>query len=284
MPGPATTGGRLSISANEWNKLRSDARRAIQEAGRTGPAQSLPRSSDLVAVKHLSGAALPMYGIVGFWGNGSSGSIGPVYGPDDNLPEFKRRPVFKIRKVDDDESGGEGGHSDVGRFAILQQPLKPGYLGVAQVSGVALCKLDVVYETHVYADVKDGNADELKTGEVGAAEILWKQSGTGSGKWALVRLGNFVAPPLVGRLTTDSDAGSPLTVEIVDVYNNVTGRDTGREVSAYISFGIIQAPYTSNVVPANTLVHLRYDRVFNQFLAVAPLSAWYPRTAFDPTA
>ena len=275
MPAPVASGGKLSITAGEWNKLRADARRAIQDQGRTGPAQSLPRSSDLIAVKHLSGAVLPMYGIVGFWGNGSSGSIGPVYGPDDNLPEFKRRP---------DESGGEGGHSDVGRFAILQQPIKAGYLGVAQVSGVALCKLDVVYETHVYADVKDGNADELKTGEVGAAEILWKQSGTGSGKWALVRLGNFVAPPLVGRLTTDSDAGSPLTVEIVDVYSDGSGRDTGREVSAYISFGIIEAPYTSNVVPANTLVHLRYDRVFNQFLAVAPLQAWYPKTAFDPTA
>lgn len=282
MPAPVASGGKLSITAAEWNKLRADARRAIQDQGRKGPAQSLPRSSDLIAVKHLSGVALPTYGIVGFWGNGSSGSIGPVYGPDDNLPEFKGRPVFKVRPPADESLGS--GRNDIGRFAILQQPINPGYLGVAQVSGVAICKLNVAHAAHIYADIEDGNVDELKTNEYGAAEILWKQSGTGSGKWALVRLGSFVAPDIIGTLTTDSDAASPLTVAIVDVQGDGSHTTTGREVSAYISFGIIASPYTSNVVQAGTLVHLRFDRVHNQYCAVAPLQAYYPKTAFDPTA
>ena len=43
-------------------------------------------------------------------------------------------------------------------------------------------------ESHLYADVTDGDATKLTSGAFGSAMILWAESGTGT-KWAVVQLG-----------------------------------------------------------------------------------------------
>lgn len=279
--GPATPGAPLRISARQWNDIRAQARQAIAEAAKSGPAVSLPRSTDCVAVYNVSGVTLPMFGIVGFHGGSPSSARGPVIAPSVNLPEFQGRPVLKCRKP---LRGEYGGKNDIGRFGIVLQPIKNGWFGLAQVAGVATCKIDVEYEGHVYADVKNANADELKSHECGAAEILWKESGTGSGKWAIVRLGQFITPPLVGKFIDDPGTTSPIDTEIAYVLNDGSTVDTGRHVDARLSYGVIETPYTSNSPSAGHYAHLRYDRVADQFCAVAPLYSYYPITAFDPTA
>ena len=49
-------------------------------------------------------------------------------------------------------------------------------------------EIDVQDEEDEYADVADAEAGRLKSGLRGAAQILWKESGTGE-KWAVVRVG-----------------------------------------------------------------------------------------------
>lgn len=280
MAAPVASGGKLSISAGEWNKLRADARRVIQDQGRTGPAISLPRSTDCLAVRNDSNSARALFDVVAFNSHVATATRGLLITPDDNLPEFKGRPVLKAYKPCTDRIDGK---NDIGRFGILLQPLKSGAIGLAQISGATVCKINVEDEGHLYADVKIHESDELLSREVGAAEILWKEAGTGTGKWAIVRLGQFIAPPLIGMLTTDSDAADPLVVEVAYLVGS-TPYGTGRMVDAHLNCQAIKAPYTSNILPDGTPVVLRYERETDQFNIVAPFGAYYPLTGFDPTA
>lgn len=280
MATPVSPGDPLRISAHEWNTLRAQAKRAIQDQGRRGPAISLPRSTDCIAVKWIGSGALPMFGVCAFDGDLSSTLRGPVISPTDNLPEFKGRPVLKAYYPNRDEVAGR---NDIGRFGIALQPIRNQGIGLVQISGVVVTKLDVEYSTHRYADVKHGDKENLKTHECGAAEILWKESGTGADKWAMVRLGNFITPPLVCRLTEDSEETNPQSVEIVDLYGPADYTGTSRYVTAQVTYSINYAPYTNNSPHANDLALLRYDRRYDEFIAYAPFIACYPTTPFDPT-
>ena len=75
-----------------------------------------------------------------------------------------------------------------GNFVILQEPLKDGDIGSGLISGVCPVSIDVSNSTHKFADVAEGQTANLKSGPFGAAQILWKESGTGL-KWAVVQMG-----------------------------------------------------------------------------------------------
>ena len=81
----------------------------------------------------------------------------------------------------------------VGKFAILLEPIADGKIGVGCLGGVCPVKIDVEDEDHGYADIADAEAGNLKSCDCGAAQILWKEDGTGT-KWAVVRLGVPPAP------------------------------------------------------------------------------------------
>jgi hypothetical protein len=51
-------------------------------------------------------------------------------------------------------------------------------------------KIDIVNANHWHADVADNVAANLKSSAGGAAQIVWKESGTGV-KWGVVRLGRW---------------------------------------------------------------------------------------------
>jgi hypothetical protein len=97
---------------------------------------------------------------------------------DDNPTEFLGRPLF---------SGATPTALFVGLFAVTVEPIKSGDIGRAVASGVTPVKVDVVDEGHPAADVHVGQTATLKSAPSGAAQILYKGSGTGI-KWALVRL------------------------------------------------------------------------------------------------
>lgn len=104
----------------------------------------------------------------------------PVISPTDNYDHFASR-IF--------HNGAVPSSTDTGRFAVAQEPLGYGQIGLALVSGVTPVKVEVVDESHVFADVTAGDVTKLTSGTTGAAHILWKESGTGE-KWAVVRIGN----------------------------------------------------------------------------------------------
>jgi hypothetical protein len=68
--------------------------------------------------------------------------------------------------------------------------------------------MDVQNEDHRFADVGDEVAGHLVSAVSGAAEILWKESGTGV-KWAVVRLGPHAGALLWAKAQGNShDYGS----------------------------------------------------------------------------
>ena len=94
-------------------------------------------------------------------------------------------------------------------WCIAVEPIAAGKIGRVAVGGVVQVKVEIVDSAHTFARCKSSSS-ELRSTDNGEGLILWKQ-GTGSGQWALVRLGN-------GRGTQ------------IDVVTNVTLGATGISV------------------------------------------------------
>jgi hypothetical protein len=109
----------------------------------------------------------------------------PVILPADNLPGFYQHVLFR---------GITPSGSAI--FAILQEPCAKLSVARAVVSGVTPVLLNVGDESHTYADVDtaadDPTVDLITASTSTAAQILWKESGTGTGIRAVVRLANGV--------------------------------------------------------------------------------------------
>ncbi len=169
-------GDPLRITAKAWNEF-VDAAEFVKSL-RHGLANTGGRAltdQDVVLVKNASGGDLGRFGVL------SITSV--VYTPTDNPDGFKNQPVL---------SGVTPTANMAGDFVIALAPIPDGEIGPAVVSGVTVAYLNVISEDHEYADTAAGVAATLRTYDAGRAQIIWKESGTGS-KWAVVRLG--IEPP-----------------------------------------------------------------------------------------
>jgi hypothetical protein len=73
-------------------------------------------------------------------------------------------------------------------WCVAVEPIAANAVGRVAVGGVVQCKVEVTSADDKFVACK-ASTSELKTGTTGEGLILWKDSGTGSNKWALVRLG-----------------------------------------------------------------------------------------------
>lgn len=71
-------------------------------------------------------------------------------------------------------------------WGVAVEPIASGSIGRLAVAGVVQCKIQVDKSDDKFVACASGG---LKSGVKGESLILWKESGTGSGKWSLVRLG-----------------------------------------------------------------------------------------------
>lgn len=138
------------------------------------------RDQDIILVRNESGSDRKRFEVLGY--------DEPIFKPDTALGPFQRANAFI--------GTNPTVPAFIGKFCILLEPLKEGKIGKAAIGGIMPVKLDVWFETARFADVIDGACDRLETTEYGS-EIVWKEEGTGGGKWALVRLGQFHEPPLI---------------------------------------------------------------------------------------
>jgi hypothetical protein len=93
------------------------------------------------------------------------------------------------------------------------EPLAASYLGDAVVSGVTVSQITVNHASHDRADVDPSGGASLVSAYYGSAEILYVESGTGS-KWAVLRLGSFVAPLLKAKAGAEIAVGNSGSVTI----------------------------------------------------------------------
>ena len=211
------TGDPLKIPAETFNTFIDTARgfRASQQNVRR-QLQPAFRDTDIVLVRNDSGDDRQRFDVLGI--------DGVIFTPTDNLPGFQNRPALTGQLPDKDDH--------VGKFVILLEPVANGKIARAAVGGLCVARVEVAdgEEWYGYADIKDIDAEKLAGAPHGAAQVLWKETGTGT-KWAVVRLGTPQGETSYwGKLDGSLSANGSATVSIYWQHPLV---DSGHNVTAY---------------------------------------------------
>lgn len=202
---------RSAISATAWNRAQDAAdvvlgqRPGFSADGVQGP--SAPYTS--VLCRNDSGSAVPRWGVLAIDGVvvTPSGPSGPA------TSTFQEQPIVV----------GNTPTSTTQALCVAVEPIKASGFGRVAVHGVVQVKLEVIDAAHTFARCK-ASTSELVTDWGGPTHILWKESGTGAGKWGLARIGS----------------GLPTGVDVVtNVTMNATGvRFDRQRVWAIASTGV----------------------------------------------
>ena len=175
----AQAGQDLDIPAAAWNAVIGLVRGAAgsQRGQRPGDAAGGLDGCECLA-HNTSGVDLDQFGVLGV--------SGPFSDPADAPDAFAQRPALTCVKP-------AAEHVD-GKFVVVGNPLANGAVGVAAAAGVTVCRIDVTVEAHGYAKAAVDNTAALVSADAGPCVVLWKQAGTGTSKWAVVRFGGGSAP------------------------------------------------------------------------------------------
>jgi hypothetical protein len=191
---------RGQISARAWNRAQDTADIVLgdrySQAGE--PQTDGPKPYTPILAKNNTTGTVNRWGVLSVAGvvftpSGATGNA---------TQQFQDQPVL---------SGGlpTGGSS----FVVAVEPIAAGKIGKVAVAGVVQAKINVVSESDTFATAKDGDLTQLTSASSGEATILWKESGTGAGKWALVRFGAAGAAGLrLGKVTGTWSKGATASV------------------------------------------------------------------------
>jgi hypothetical protein len=194
-PGPL----RGQISARAWNRAQDSADIVLGDRyGQAGePQTDGPKPYTPILARNSTTGTVNRWGVLSVAGvvftpSGATGNA---------TQQFQDQPVL---------SGGlpTGGSS----FVVAVEPIAAGKIGRVAVAGVVQAKINVVSESDTFATAKDGDLTQLSSASSGEATILWKESGTGAGKWAIVRFGAAGASIRLGKVTGTWSKGSTVTV------------------------------------------------------------------------
>jgi len=176
MPGDVmktvASGSPVRPSAQWQNRVNKAVKRSETDnrslsAG--NPAIRVPEG--LIYVQNNSGADRKRFEVLGI------NDI--LYSPDDNKPEFQNRPsIIGVTPIPSQHFAA---------FVICAEPIASKAVGRAWIFGICPVQINIQSTSDGYADV-DATATQLKSGNRGAAQILWAKRATGT-QWALVRLG-----------------------------------------------------------------------------------------------
>jgi hypothetical protein len=129
-------------------------------------------------------------------------------------------------------------------WCVAVEPIQSGKVGRVAVGGAVVCKIEVSSAGDKFAACKASSA-ELKSGSKGEGLILWNESGTGSGKWAIIRLASSSAESGGGSVLRGTFTGK-LYKGSSAIVTNVTGFDPGTPVLAMNYFADITGTGTKN--------------------------------------
>lgn len=171
-----------AISARAWNRAQDAADIILgQSPGAVAAdAGGFNRLPNFVMIKNDSGQAVPRFGVLGIDGVEIDPSGGTLDGTNDasiRAREFARRPV--LRGI----TPAVATHLE--RFVVLLEPAADQQVVRGAVGGSFACLVNVTSAGHQFATVKDGDSEQLQSTDCGVLQLLWKEPGTGSKKWAV---------------------------------------------------------------------------------------------------
>lgn len=194
-PGPL----RGQISARAWNRAQDAADIVLGDRyAQTGDAQTDgPKPYTPILAQNSTATVVNRWGVLSVAGvvftpSGATGNA---------TQQFQDQPVL---------SGGlpTGGSA----FVVAVEPIAAGKIGRVAVAGVVQAKVFISDAGHGFAKARNGDMTQLDSAPNGDVQILWKESGTGAGKWAIVRFGTEAAQIRLGRASGVWVKGTNATV------------------------------------------------------------------------
>lgn len=189
---------RGAISARAWNRAQDAADIVLGAyAGTEGGAPGSPALTPYTWCYCRPSVTVARWGVLAITGV----AITPTSSSGGATASFEEMPVL---------TGGTPSATTTA-WCVAVEPIAANAVGRVAVGGVVQCKVEVTNADDKFVACK-ASATELKTGSSGEGLILWKDSGTGTGKWALVRLGAGTGGIVRGTFSAPWAKGSTLTV------------------------------------------------------------------------
>ena len=199
-------GQRLSsaVSASGWNRAQDAADLVLgSQGGISGDGASYSSAPyQWVYAKNSTGSVVPRWGVMAISGL----EIVPTSSPGVATSQFEQMPVLT----------GATPQATTTAWCIAVEPIENNKIGRVAVSGVVQAKVDIQSADATTVSAKPSSVSELKTaGKSGQGLVLWKESGTGSGKWCLIRLGGGGGEPVrLGKTTSAWNKGAIATINL----------------------------------------------------------------------
>lgn len=232
-------GQPLRIPHTDYNAFL-DAAEAYRRLGRTLRGAERPDvyQSTVVLVRNLDGNVRDQYEVMGM----EEPSVAIAANPQGVLSH----PVFDVALP---TSLSEG------KFCVLQEPIHPGRIGRAVISGCTWAKLVKTTAYDEFCDIAAGSPF-LWDSPAGSAQIIYDQGVLAAEQFAFVRLwGKIYARKLLAKAPAGGIAamsGTTPASATVDIWrkNGSTIEDTGRNLLVFNSLG---------AVAANAHIHIGQD-------------------------
>ena len=214
------------------------------------------RSADSRMLGTTEGGELPAGWLFAKNGTGADvdrfapmGVSGINISPTDNSHEFQNNASITLRTPTE---------ADGGAFVIAQEPIENGRVGRVMASGVSPVKLWVVDTDDTHADINPMVSDDgmLYTGG-GNARIMFKEAGTGTGKWGLVQFPNAgtslwrfqltaslsggTASATISSMEGNAVTGTHSVTDVAGIFDTLESGDTGLCLLVSNKYHVIQA-------------------------------------------
>ena len=218
---------KSAISARAWNRAQDAADIVLDSryGTRAEGMQSARSPFTALPCRNISGQDVPLWGVLQIAG------LEVVPTSDSTAAATKSFQMVPVLQ------GNTPTASTIDAFVVAVEPIRAGAVGFVAVDGVVQVKLDVLNSADVTAGPKANSREELTTGG-GTATILWKQGGTGSGKWAIVRLGGRTMK--IGTVSSTWFKGTTKTV--TEQNGNGSARSGSPEFTASNYFADVLVP------------------------------------------
>jgi hypothetical protein len=217
-------GQPMRLAAEQINRINALTRTSVGVAGTS--LNSPEPARNIVLCRNDSGDAIARWGVLEV-----SGVVFDPSSGDAAKASFEDQPVIV----------GVTPTDAVKPFAIAVEPIPDGGIGRVALSGVVQAKIEVVSESHSSARSK-GSSSEIQSADDGPAKILWKSSGTGAGKWCLIRAGAGVGSggARFGEVSAAWNKGAVATV--TRLYPDGSDYEPSQTFQALNQFATLAAP------------------------------------------
>ena len=174
--GHVNAGDPIRIRSADWNDMLEISRQggADQDWRRRGGGGGaiLATSPTTALARNTGGTDIARWGVV---------KVGaPIILPADNVNEWGAKLAVDVASPTTLPAGTW--------LAVATTPIKAGKIGRIAIGGVTQCLLNVIDAGHGSAGALAGDTT-LRSMPRGPCTIIWRESGTGSGKRAIVHIG-----------------------------------------------------------------------------------------------